>query len=602
MKRHYLLIVLFAFMQSNLFAQNVAINTTGAAPNTSAMLDVSSTTSGILIPRMTSTEKTGIVSPATGLLVYDTTTSTFWYFDGAIWVELGAGGGGGCSTLQQAYDCGGAGVGRSITANSGSVNITLTSSTVDNNALSVSATNTSATTAKAINVSQTGYGYGIYANSTQSRNSLIYANARSAGSSYAIAAVEAYNENYGSAMYGEITSTSSQYSAIQGVSNYNATTAGTYPAGVSGYFDGSGMGVGVWGETTGNGTSMGAGLYGKASGHNFGVTAFSAARPGLNAYTNSTIYQAAQIAAGGSNPLNPAMLVVGSVDFTCSDAAGSGSTYKLNSVSSNPSLSPDVDGWGFIGINTHAIWALYTYNVVNFSKREAKRNISYIENSSMEFIMNDIDKMKPAFYKYKIETDELETGNESKYRPNMHLGVILDETPDYIQDNQFSGIDVYALATLSLAGVKHNRAEIQEIKKTANDFGIVKVNAKEIKVSFAEDFVAKLDKNTIPTVILTPSSSGYSCYIPKQNNEGFTIVIDNYDGKEFIINWIAMAETTTKNNTDYKQRIDPSLFKQLRVSGKIKEEIKIKSQHKQSEPMKLLDPQTTMPNSKRLTP
>jgi trimeric autotransporter adhesin len=368
MKRHYLLIVLFAFMQSNLFAQNVAINTTGAAPNTSAMLDVSSTTSGILIPRMTSTEKTSIVSPATGLLVYDTTTGTFWYFDGVIWVELGAGGGGGCSTLQQAYDCGGAGVGRSITANSGSVDISLTASSIDNNALSVSATNTSASTARAINVSQTGYGFGIYANSTQSRNSLIYANARSAGSTYAIAAVEAYNENYGSAVYGEIISTSSQYSAIQGVSNYNTTTAGTYPAGISGYFDGFGMGVGVWGEASGNGTSMGAGVYGKGLNNNFGVTAFSNTRPGLNAYTNSTSYQAAQIAAGGSNPLNPAMLVVGSVDFTCSNAAGSGSTYKLNSVSSNPSLSPDVDGWGFIGINTHAIWALYTYNIVNYTK------------------------------------------------------------------------------------------------------------------------------------------------------------------------------------------------------------------------------------------
>jgi hypothetical protein len=261
-----------------------------------------------------------------------------------------------------------------------------------------------------------------------------------------------------------------------------------------------------------------------------------------------------------------------------------------------------VDGWGFIGINTHAVWALYYYNAVSVSRRETKRDISYIENASMELVMQDIDKMKPAFYKFKIETDELESGNESKYRPNMHLGVILDETPDYIQDNQFSGIDVYALATLSLAGVKHNRAEIQEINKTANDFGIVKVNAKEIKVSFAENFVAKLDKNTIPTVTLTPSSSGYSYYIPKQNNEGFTIIIENYDGKEFLINWIAMAKTTVNNNTDKTKNIDPALLKQLKVAESIKERIKQNSQQTQSEPMILLDPQTTMPNSKRLSP
>jgi hypothetical protein len=600
MKKLFLLITIFAFIQCSLFSQNVAINNTGAIPNISSMLDVSSTTSGILIPRMTTAQRIAIVTPATGLLVYDITTGTFWYFNGTIWVELGAGGGG-CSTLQEAYDCGGAGLGRNILANDGSVDILLTSvSTTDNTALSLSVTNTSAANAKALDVSQTGYGYGIYANSTQSRYSLIYANARSDGSSYPIAAVEAYNENYGSAVYGEITSVTSQYSAIQGVSNYNTTTAGTYPAGVSGYFDGTGMGSGVWGEASGNGSSMGAAVYGKGLNNNFGVTAFSDTRPGLNAYTNSTVYQAAQIAAGGSNPLNPAMLVVGSVDFTCSNAAGTGSTYLLNSVLNNPSLSPDVDGWGYIGINTHAIFALYYYNAINVSRREKKRNITYIENASMELVMNDIDKMKPAFYKYKIETDELETGNESKYRPNMHLGVILDETPDYIQDNQFSGIDIYALATLSLTGVKYNRAEIKEINKTANDFGIVKVNAKEIRVSFSDAFISKIDLETIPTVILTPSAPTYSCYIPEQNSKGFTIVVENYDGEDFLINWIAMAGT--KDKSDNTKNIDPALLKQLEVPENIKEDIKVNTDDNQSKPLELLDPQTTMPNSERFVP
>jgi hypothetical protein len=79
----YLLIV----FSSVSFAQNVAINATGAAPVASAMLDITSTTSGLLIPRMSSVQRVAIAAPATGLKVYDTTTNTFWWFNGVIWVE-----------------------------------------------------------------------------------------------------------------------------------------------------------------------------------------------------------------------------------------------------------------------------------------------------------------------------------------------------------------------------------------------------------------------------------------------------------------------------------------------------------------------------------
>jgi hypothetical protein len=49
----------------------IAIGT--ATPNASALLDVSSTTKGFLPPRMTTTQKNAITSPAAGLVVYDTT-------------------------------------------------------------------------------------------------------------------------------------------------------------------------------------------------------------------------------------------------------------------------------------------------------------------------------------------------------------------------------------------------------------------------------------------------------------------------------------------------------------------------------------------------
>ncbi|MCA6364985.1 MAG: hypothetical protein IM638_18285 [Bacteroidetes bacterium] len=69
-------------------AQNVGINATGATPDASAMLDVVSTTRGLLIPRMTSAQRTAIATPATGLYVYDTTTNSFWFYNGTIWTEM----------------------------------------------------------------------------------------------------------------------------------------------------------------------------------------------------------------------------------------------------------------------------------------------------------------------------------------------------------------------------------------------------------------------------------------------------------------------------------------------------------------------------------
>lgn len=71
----------------------VAINTDGSAPNASAMLHVKSTTKGVIISSMTSTQRDNISSPANGLLVYDTNTKSFWYFKsgGAGWTEIGTG-------------------------------------------------------------------------------------------------------------------------------------------------------------------------------------------------------------------------------------------------------------------------------------------------------------------------------------------------------------------------------------------------------------------------------------------------------------------------------------------------------------------------------
>jgi len=90
MKRTLLLFATALLFGLQTYAQTgVAINTTGNDPDTSAMLDVSSNTKGLLIPRMTEALRTAIALPAKGLLVYQNDgTEGFYYYDGAVWTNL----------------------------------------------------------------------------------------------------------------------------------------------------------------------------------------------------------------------------------------------------------------------------------------------------------------------------------------------------------------------------------------------------------------------------------------------------------------------------------------------------------------------------------
>jgi hypothetical protein len=56
----------------------VAVNADGTQPDASAMLDVKSTTKGMLVPRMTTTQRNAIATPATGLLVYCTDVNQYY--------------------------------------------------------------------------------------------------------------------------------------------------------------------------------------------------------------------------------------------------------------------------------------------------------------------------------------------------------------------------------------------------------------------------------------------------------------------------------------------------------------------------------------------
>jgi hypothetical protein len=65
---------------------NVGIGTT--APDASAILDAQSTTKGVRMPNMTTTQKNAIASPAAGLMVFDTTLAKLCVYSGAAWQTI----------------------------------------------------------------------------------------------------------------------------------------------------------------------------------------------------------------------------------------------------------------------------------------------------------------------------------------------------------------------------------------------------------------------------------------------------------------------------------------------------------------------------------
>ncbi|MBL7813922.1 MAG: tail fiber domain-containing protein [Saprospiraceae bacterium] len=85
MKQFILCLLAFVSIQLS-FAQNVGINTT--TPHNSAALDITATDKGLLVPRLTTTQRTNITSPAKGLLVFDTDMNQFHFYNGSAWTAI----------------------------------------------------------------------------------------------------------------------------------------------------------------------------------------------------------------------------------------------------------------------------------------------------------------------------------------------------------------------------------------------------------------------------------------------------------------------------------------------------------------------------------
>jgi hypothetical protein len=280
------------------YSQGLAVNTTAAAADASAMLDIASATKGMLAPRMTQAQRTAISSPATGLLVYQTDgTDGFYYNSGTpsspIWVNIGAANNvtgvtvnstGTITVTDGAGSVTSAGKTWAATGNSGTTAGTNFVGTTDAQAFVIK-TNGSASTNERMRflttpqvvinrtTAQSGDLLSVYGSS--------YAGAINTVSGQTDYPINAYSTGAFAGVYGENTATG------QGLLGLNTST------GVGVYGQNTSSGIGVFGIST-----SGVGVYGSANGALVtGVRGFN-----QNATGTGILALGNNIAAGTVNP------------------------------------------------------------------------------------------------------------------------------------------------------------------------------------------------------------------------------------------------------------------------------------------------------------
>jgi hypothetical protein len=280
MKRIFLLPAMMV-LANVLLAQNVGIGT--QTPHASAQLDVSSTTRGLLAPRMTTTQRNAIASPAKGLLVYDTDLNSLFHYNGSSWANF-SGSGNFSLPFAAAVNLNSPNF---QLENSGSGDVLFLGASTGS---AINAYNTG--NAAAISVSATN-GFGVYAQSfnsipvfalsTNAANTLPAIRANNTGGGVGLHATSAKNDGIVSttsatnkvAVKGEATGSGSDGilgTSVNGYGVHGITNSGFY---------------GVFGEHKG---TSGSGVRGVAhSSDGVGISGESNNGIGVNGYSNSGV-------------------------------------------------------------------------------------------------------------------------------------------------------------------------------------------------------------------------------------------------------------------------------------------------------------------------
>ena len=231
-----------AFNQAS--AQGVAFNASGAAADASAMVDVSSTSKGMLIPRMTNAQINAISSPATGLMVYQTDgTPGFYYYNGSSWIFQNPNQASGTTNYIPKFTSAGTVVNSAIYQNGTNIGI---GTTLPAGALGINNTSTSVASLSIIQAgtpatTYNGYSYTpnygflnvSYTGPTDGVRTGLYCSTVKSAADVNGTGIQAWANNIGIQGNGESSSTASS-TQVEGVEG-DSYGSGAYSVGVAGF-------------------------------------------------------------------------------------------------------------------------------------------------------------------------------------------------------------------------------------------------------------------------------------------------------------------------------------------------------------------------------
>ncbi len=512
-------------------AQNVGINATGAAPNAAAMLDVASTTAGVLIPRMTAAQRLAIAAPVAGLLVYQTNATApipanhFWYYDGTEWRAL--------FTDRTGW---------SIWGNAGTVANNNFLGTTDDVALRIRTNNVQRFE---------------FTNTGELRS---FANGTAAAPAYG------WTANVGTGIFQQaanaigFTTNGTERLRIPNANQLHAMANGT--AALPFYSWQANTNTGIFRATT----------------NSMGFSTGGVQRVRMGDYAGSVGFNRVPRCGQLGGPLVDIAqpLEVGNDGMTGLQAR-IGYWYGGTEVA----IDPETNMFGYVGYINRAWWAMYSYSYNIASQRSLKRDITPVNNDKglEHLIMEDIDRLRPSLYYMIAEHEMARSPGDAKYRPHYRLGVIVDEAPDYTLNPDLSSVDIYALASLSIAGVKHNNTRIQELesmieRNSITDHGSISTISNEVKVAFSNGFVEDLN-GMLPVVNLTPIGTGAAdLRIVSKSADGFTV--RNMTGEGMAFDWLALAKVDRPDGSPRSRvphAVERSIRDRMHLPASVKQEV-----------------------------
>jgi hypothetical protein len=523
---------------------------TGAAgigtitPAASSLLEIKSTTKGFLAPRMTSAQKLAIVSPATGLLVYQTDGTTGFYYYAAGWKQL----------LTSAANVNLSNLGASVAINRSLIanatgTLDLGSSTKKwrngyfSGSLSSGSITTGSTTTTAgitvagktygVNATVSSAGYGVYATGGTYG---VYGS----GSSYGV---------YGFSSAGYGLAGSSGYIGVYG----SGSSYGLYGSGGTYGVYANGTSYGVYGKTSsgyavaGVSTS-GYGLYGSSS-NSWGIVGY-----GVNGVYGSGTSGYGLQGVSSSNWAIYGNGYVGTYGIgTYTGAWGSGTEYGL--VGYGGPYGVWATGTSWAGYFQGNVYSTGTYQG---SDKKLKKNIREFNDA-----MDIINRLKPQQYEFRHDGDfdqmKLPEGNHygliaqdvEEVLPNLVKTALL-ETPDSLNGNSNQKIEIKdfkALNYIELIPImikamqqldKENRElrnQVATLAQTLNQYTKTSVGASVSEAALIQNYPNPFAKSTV-----------IAFRLPKETSVANIVVTETGSGK--IIKTIPLSAGTSRLTLD----------------------------------------------------